>query len=46
MRDALRNLIQKKLAKGKSLEEISEILEEPIEVVRELSEHLATNESK
>ena len=45
MRDALRNLIKKKLAKGKSIEEIADILEEPIEVIKELVEELASNEN-
>lgn len=32
------------MAKGKSIEEIADILEEPVEVIKELVEELASNE--
>ena len=42
----LKGLISKKLAKGKTLEEIAEILEEPLERIQALTKELAEAEEK
>ncbi|MDY2662007.1 MAG: hypothetical protein SOV67_04680, partial [Bariatricus massiliensis] len=42
----LKGLICKKLAKGKTLEEIAEILEEPLERIQTLAKELAEAEEK
>ena len=42
----LKGLISKKLAKGKTLEEIAEILEEPLERIQALAKELAEAEEK
>ena len=44
-KDHLRELVQKKLNKGLSLEEIADMLEEDVEVLQELAEELQAAEN-